>query len=256
MIVDHHDWILRSASASYTPKTLRLFCFSCAGGNAASYMPWQHALEPDIELCAIQLPGRGESLGAPTIRVFSELIAQLAPVVAREATLPFAFFGHSLGGLVAFELARCFQREGWGMPFKLLISGCDRPRDRRPPLRLHDFDDDARRQALREFGGTPPEVLDNRDLMNRAMPSIVGDFALLSDYRYHRGPPLETPISLLLGRDDQHVDPRTAMSWQDETIETLSTYWFDGGHFFIHSQRDAVIERVRSELTLWRDLCR
>jgi medium-chain acyl-[acyl-carrier-protein] hydrolase len=255
-MIDYHSWILQSTSASHIPKRLRLFCFSCAGGNAASFIPWQYALEPDIELCAIQLPGRGESLGAPTVRSFSELMARLAPAVAPAATLPFAFFGHSLGGLVAFELARRFQSDGGRMPFKLLIAGCDRPRHRKPTLRLHDLDDDARLQALREFGGTSPEILENRDLMDLAMPSIVGDFALLSDYRYNPGRPLDTPLTLMLGRGDQHVDRQTAMSWQEETLEPMTTHWFDGGHFFIHSQREAVIDCVRSELTQWNDLCR
>lgn len=255
-MIDYHSWILQSTSASRIPKRLRLYCFSCAGGNAASFIPWQYALEPDIELCAIQLPGRGESLGAPTVRSFSELIARLAPAVALTATLPFAFFGHSLGGLVAFELARRFQSDGRLMPSKLLIAGCDRPRNRKSPLRLHDLDDDARLEALREFGGTPPEILENRDLMERAMPSIVGDFALLSEYRYVQGPPLDKPLTLMLGCGDQHVDRQTAMLWQEETIDIMTTHWFDGDHFFIHSQREAVIDCIRSELTFRNNLCK
>lgn len=229
-------------------RRFRLFCFSYAGGSAAPYLAWQAALPPAVEVCAVQLPGRGPRLLEPPLRSMSGLVDVLAPVVAREADLPFALFGHSLGGLLAFELARHFQRNGMPMPQRLFVSASSAPGQRSNPKRLHALGDDALIEALRDYNGTPPAALADRELMALLLPAIRADFAVVDTYRYAAGAPLDIPISVLAGRQDRHVAPASLQGWQGETRAACTTHWFDGDHFFIHAQQRAVVDCIRAGL--------
>ncbi len=231
-------------------RRFRLFCFSYAGGSAAPYLAWQAALPPSIEVCAVQLPGRGPRLLEKPLRSMFQLVEVLAPIIAREADLPFAFFGHSLGGLLAFELARHCRRHWLPMPEHLFVSASSAPGQRRNPKRLHTLDDHALIEALREYNGTPPAALADRELMELLLPAIRADFAVVENYAYGEGAPLDIPISVLAGRQDNHVAPGSLQGWQGETTATCTTHWFDGDHFFIHAQQRAVIDCIRAGLTV------
>lgn len=240
-----NSWILRQSGGK---RRQHLYCFSYAGGNAASFIPWQAGLGSDIEVCAVQLPGRGARLDEPLQQSFSSLIMTLAHVIGRQSTLPYAFFGHSLGGLVAFELARYCQHHSLAMPNHLFVSGCDAPQHRSSFKRLHELGDDALLDALKDYNGTSLEALGNRELMALVLPAIRGDFALMSDYQYRPSPPMTLPITVLAGRGDKHVDSTTIWAWQKETVDACRINWFDGDHFFINSNRAAVLECLKSEL--------
>lgn len=238
-------WILRQPRPA--PR-LRLYCFSYAGGNAATYLPWQAELDAGIEVCAIQLPGRGARIAEAPYTSLAALVAALAPLVCARNTLPFAFFGHSLGGLLAFEVARYSQRHALPMPEHLFASGCDAPQYRSPPKRMHALPDAELIESLRGYNGTPPEVLAHRELMELLLPTIRADFSLAENYRYDPGAPLAIPITVLSGREDDHVDPGLVDQWQRETTAGCRIEWFDGDHFFINAQRGAVLACVGAEL--------
>ncbi|HYD78838.1 MAG TPA: alpha/beta fold hydrolase [Paucimonas sp.] len=239
------SWLMRQSAGG---RRFRLFCFSYAGGSAAPYLAWQTALPSFIEVCAIQLPGRGPRLAELPIRSLPQLIETLAPIIAREADLPFAFFGHSLGGLLAFELARHCQRHHLPMPEHLFVSASNAPRHRRANRRLHELDDDALIDALKDYNGTPPAALADRELMTLLLPAIRADFALVETYEYRQDVPLDIPITVLAGTNDKHVVSERLCRWQDETTEACSLRWFEGDHFFIHSNQDAVLDCIQDEL--------
>ncbi|AUH50743.1 thioesterase [Chromobacterium sp. ATCC 53434] len=244
----HHPspWILRHGGGP-RPR-LRLYCFPYAGGHAGIYTPWQGKLHPDVEICAVQLPGRGARFRDPGFKSLPPLIEELARELPLDGAVPFAFFGHSMGSLIAFELARRLQTLGRPLPRRLFVSGCDAPQHRQAPRGLHQLDDAGFIEALRDYQGTPAEILANRELMELLLPSLRDDFQLVESYRYHPGAPLTMPTTVLAGRDDRQRLPEQTEGWQRETTGPSRVHWFDGGHFFIASAREAVLARVNAEL--------
>jgi surfactin synthase thioesterase subunit len=240
-----NSWLLREPSGSHR---FRLYCFCYAGGNALCFKPWQKLLGPEIEVCAIQLPGRGARRGEAPYDSMPALVETLAHVIGRDSKLPFAFFGHSLGGLLAFELARYCQRYYLPMPKHLFASGCSAPQHRSPSKNLHKLSDDDLIDALREYNGTPPEILAHRELMALVLPTIRADFSLAENYQHKTSLPLPIPITVLAGTLDDRSSPDQAEGWKKETTNACRVQWFEGDHFFINPEQAAVVKCIGDEL--------
>ena len=228
---------------------LRLFCFPYAGGHAGLFTPWQAALAPHVEVCGVQPPGRGSRIREPFATAFAPLVEQIAGAIAQSADgRPFAFFGHSLGALLAFETARLGVRLGHPAPMRLFLSGSE-PAASRPPTRpLHVLPDDELLLELQKLNGTPVEALRNKEIMAFQLSILRADFALAHDYRYQSGPPLSMPISVLAGRADNLGGGADVSGWAKETTAESTVHWFDGNHFFINSHQDDVVARVRQDM--------
>jgi surfactin synthase thioesterase subunit len=229
-------------------RSVRLYCFAYAGGNAYGFSQWQFESMPLVEISAVQLPGRGARLQEIPITDFACLIDALVEVMARQPTVPFAFFGHSLGALVAFELTRRLRQSGMAVPARLIVSGCGAPRLRGPGEGLHLLDDAGLLAKLRELNGTPPEILAHQELMELLLPTIRADMELVDNYRYCTAPPLSMPITVLAGRQDE-FDVGEIECWSEETTAPCRVEWFDGDHFFINSARSAVLDCIGAELS-------
>jgi medium-chain acyl-[acyl-carrier-protein] hydrolase len=238
-------WLVRQPGTS---RPIRLYCFCYAGGSASSYANWQADLDPSIEICAIELPGRGMRFGEAPLTSLALVTETIAALISREST-PFAFFGHSLGALIAFEVARYMQQRGMTMPMHLFASGASAPQHRRPS-ELHLLDDDALIDKLREFEGTPPAVLENRELMELLLPMLRADFTMAETYSYRPGPRLSMPLTVLMGREDESSENGGAEGWRKESSGPVHIEWFDGGHFFIHPKRDEVLACVCDALRI------
>lgn len=213
------------------------------------FKSWQAALGPHTEICAIELPGRGSRMAEAPITSLPDLLAHLAQVLAGQDETPFMFFGHSLGGLIAFELARFCARYALPMPSRLIASGTNAPQHRNPPKNLHKMPDDELIEALGKYNGTPPEVLQHRELMELVLPTIRADFALSENYEYRVSPPLHIPITVYEGRLDDHIIVQQVAQWQKETSNRCSVHWFEGDHFFINSERSLLFECLQAELS-------
>lgn len=246
-------WIPRRSGAQ---RQCRLYCFSYAGGSALTFSGWQDAVDPALEICAIQLPGRGERFHEAPHRHLGELVRTLAEVIASDSDLPFALFGHSLGGLLAFEVSRFQMAHGLALAQHVFVSGCSAPRYRSPSRGLHLLEDAALLEALAEYQGTPAELLAHRELMELVLPTIRADFSLVEDYLYAARAPLTMPVTVLAGRTDQFDSPQQVQGWAEETVAPCRIAWFDGDHFFINGQRRAVIDCIEQDLEclLRRDL--
>jgi surfactin synthase thioesterase subunit len=257
------QWFVRQSNSKHR---LRLFCFSYAGGNATIYHPWQQAFHPEIEICAVQLPGRGRRLMQPPYTEFTRLVEDLAQVIVqlngqlngqlsgqanepeRPAVLPFAFFGHSLGALLGFEIARYFRHHHLPMPLHLFTSGCNAPQQRNPPKGMHLMSDSELIESLRRYNGTPNEILANRELMALVLPTIRADFRMVEEYVYQPAAPLSIPITVLAGRKDEYGSPAQAQAWQHQTQAPCELHWFEGDHFFIHPENAAVRSLLERKL--------
>jgi len=212
-----------------------------------AFLRWQSVLEPAVEVCAVELPGHGTRLREPLQTCWSDLLVAIFPQIASAATRPFAFFGHSLGGLVAFEMARYCRRRCCPGPACLFISGCSGPRDQ-SRKDLHLLADDALIEVLREFNGTPPEILANRELMEILLPVIRGDLILAETYQYDSADILDVPIKVLAGSRDPDIAMEQVKGWENETTNGCEIKCFEGDHFFIQTQQKAVIEYVKEVL--------
>ena len=162
--------------------------------------------------------------------------------------LPFAFFGHSLGGLLGFELAHHNLRHGLPMPRQLFISGCSAAQFRPAPKGLHLMSNADLLEELHKYNGTPPEVLAHPELMELILPTIRADFALAERYTYCHTRALDVPITVLAGKTDAIDSPDQIDGWQLETNMAFDVKWFEGDHFFINSERDAVLRYLNEQL--------
>jgi medium-chain acyl-[acyl-carrier-protein] hydrolase len=238
-------WLLRTPLAS---RKLRLYCFSYAGGSAHAYASWQAALGPEIEVCAVQFPGRGSRMAEKPYTSMQEVVVVLADLLTQQDRTPFAFFGHSMGALVALELARCCARHSLAMPLGLIVSGASAPQFEKPARNLHVLPDNELIDALRDYDGSPPEVLEHRELMELLLPMIRADFQLIETYRYRAGHPLDLALTVFVGDADAQAVQESAPHWQKETVGTCDVHRFKGGHFFINTDRDAVLSCLKTTL--------
>jgi medium-chain acyl-[acyl-carrier-protein] hydrolase len=231
-------------SVAGSPGRTRLFVFPFAGGIAASFLGWQALLGPAVELHVAQLPARGSRLFEPPLTDMDELVSRLAGAVADLADRPFGFFGHSLGALLAFEVARALRRAGSAGPRALWLCGAEGPQTRVVRRELHRLPDAALVEELRTFGATPAELLADPEMMELLLPGIRADFTLAERYTYTPEPPLDVPIHVLLGDRDGFVDIARAEGWARESTRRLSLQVFPGGHFFVEAHRVAIAAAI------------
>ncbi|GAA1939386.1 thioesterase II family protein [Amycolatopsis minnesotensis] len=229
------------------PGTTRLFCFPFAGGNGPAFKLWRSALAPDTEVWAVMLPARGPRLADPPVTSMAELVSHLADAIAKLTDKPFAFFGHSLGSLVAFETTRELRRRGLPLPQVLWASGAEGPRTREVKRHLHGLPHDEFIEALRGYNGTPAELLEHREIMELLYPALQADFGMAEQYEYREEPPLALPIHALYGHADPHVEYERVQGWAHETTHRLSLHGFDGDHFFLFPHQEAITTLVAAE---------
>lgn len=231
---------------------LRLVCVPYAGGAASVYRPWCRAVPNTVEVCAVELPGRGSRMQEAAFTSLTPLVRELTVAVEPILDRPFALFGHSMGGLIAFELARSLRRRGWPMPRHLFVSAVAAPGT--PPRRmlLHQATDPEIVSRLRALNGTPRELLDNNDLMALMVPVIRADFSVLETYAYQPEPPLETPITVFGGAFDPIVKPPTLTGWRDHSSAGVRFRFFPGDHFFLRTAVDEIVSTVTEDLGLTR----
>ena len=227
-----------------TRSRLRLFCFPYAGAGAVIYRAWSEALPADVEVCPVQLPGRGTRLMERPFTRMSELVEALAPALAPLLDKPFAFFGHSLGALISFELARRIRGQYGMHPVRLFVSAGRAPQIPHCDSPIHSLPEKEFMGELRRLNGTPTELLDHEELMQIMLPLLRADFEMYETYLYSTEPPLNCPISAFGGRSDHRVGNRDLEAWQAQTTRSFSLRIFPGDHFFL---REPLLLRALSQ---------
>jgi medium-chain acyl-[acyl-carrier-protein] hydrolase len=227
---------------------LRLFCFPYAGGGASIFSPWVRILPPEVEVVAVQPPGRESRLSEKPYSDMTELVDAMHRELRPHFDKPFAFFGHSNGGLMAFELARRLRREGRPGPVHLYVGGRPAPQVVRTEEPIHNLPEPEFLDALRRLKGTPEEILQNAEIMELIMPLLRADFSLGETYRYTHEPPLDVPISAYGGRRDDEVSVDEVEAWREQTTAAFRLQVFPGDHFFINGDRALVLAELSREL--------
>jgi medium-chain acyl-[acyl-carrier-protein] hydrolase len=222
--------------------------FSLCRRGAAVFRDAAECLPDHIEICAVHLPGRPPRMRDAPIARLADLVTAMTPAVRPALNLPFAFLGHSMGGLLAFELARTLRREGERAPLHLFVSACRAPQ--LPPAEspAHRLPDAAFIERLRNLGGTPEEMLDNPELMELFLPTLRADFAVSETYIHTPEPPLDCPISAFGGIDDVKVPRQDLAAWQVQTSGSFHIDMLPGAHFFLNSAPSSLYAVVAAAL--------
>lgn len=212
---------------------LRLICLPHSGGSPALFQQWPDTLPPDVEMHAVQLPGRGLRFRESPYQRLQPLVQALAAALAPVLTdLPFAFFGHSLGALLAFELTHALGPEL--QPRALFASACHAPQLLPTGERLHTLPRHELIQALKRINGTPPELFADADILDLILPTLRADMAVYETYVYRERGPLTCPIIACGGRDDTRVAPEQVEAWRQQAAGSFETHLFAGDHFYLH----------------------
>lgn len=229
---------------------MRLFCFPYAGGGASAYRAWAAHAPETLEVCPVQLPGRENRLREPLYTRLPALVASLHEVIRPFLDRPFAFFGHSLGAIIAFELARELRRRGGELPQQLFVSARLAPQDADPEPPMYVLPDDEFRAQLRKLSGTPEAILQNEELMAMLLPILRADFAINEAYVYAEEPPLSCPISAFGGHSDPKVSQGELERWHAQTSGSFSLRMQPGNHFFINSDPKRVVGAIAQDCGL------
>jgi medium-chain acyl-[acyl-carrier-protein] hydrolase len=224
---------------------MRLFCFSHAGMGASAYRLWPAALPVEIEMVAIQLPGRESRLRDAPYTSIASIVTALESTLPEQLAIPFAFFGHSMGAVVAFETARALERSGRPVPTHLFVSGRRPPRIPDPEPPMHTLPTaEFIAELQRRYGGIPAEVLEHADLMELLLPCVRADITALETHEFTPGPKLQIPISAFGGTHDVRTPRAHLEAWREETSAKFRLREFPGEHFYLTSQREALLADI------------
>ena len=229
---------------------LRLFCFHYAGGGALSFRNWPDNLPSSVEVCSVELPGRGFRLAEAAFTSLEPLVQAIADALLPHLDKPFTFFGHSMGGLVCFELTRILRRNYNLNPNHLFVSGHRAPQLPAPDPPIHNLPEPEFLTELRQLEGTPRQVLENVELRQLLLPTLRADFTVVETYAYTAEPPLDFPITAFGGLQDREVDCNQLDAWREQTNAAFSLYMLPGNHFFLHSAQSRLLTLLSQKLHL------
>lgn len=228
------------------PARLRLFCFPYAGGSALIYRGWQNYLPAGVAVWPVQLPGRGSRYKEPPYVSMPAAVSGVTAAIEPFLDVPFAFFGHSMGAMMSFELAHAVNEKFRVRPKHLFVSGSGGPHLPRTTANIHDLPDDQFIKRLKELNGTPPEVFDNPELMLMMMRTLRADFEIAETYPRFFGPLLDCPITAFGGQDDGLVLREDLEAWKFQTTNSFNSWILPGDHFFLQTS-DAIVLRILSQ---------
>ncbi len=223
---------------------LRLYCFHHAGGSASEFTRWHRYLPEDVDVCAVQLPGRGARIKEPPHTRMGPLVAELAGQIGTD--VPMVFFGHSFGALVAYELARALVEAGGPAPRHLFLSARPAPGLVTHRGSIHDLPEEEFLDVMdRRHGGVPGELREHPELRGMVLPYFRADYEVIETYRPAAAAPVPVAATVLGGTDDP-IPLEQLEAWREHLSGPFGLRMFPGDHFYLRPHRSAVLNLVRA----------
>ncbi|HEV3321526.1 MAG TPA: alpha/beta fold hydrolase [Solirubrobacteraceae bacterium] len=245
------------ATAAWLPLTGRpsaiaqVFCMPHAGGGTTSFQGWEAYLPAQIALVPVRAPGRELRFTEPPFAHITPLVQALQAAIVSALDRPYVLLGHSLGALIAFELARTLRRSDAPSPLGLIVSGYPAPQLPRERLAAHRLPDAALKHVLCELGGVADEVLANDELLSLFLPLLRADLAVDESYEYESQTPLEVPIVAFAGEDDRVAHPADVACWREQTSSAFRMHLLAGGHFSCYEEAPRFLRLVEMHVSHW-----
>ena len=216
-----------------------ILCFPFAGGNKYSFQKFQEFVPETFEMVTYELPGRGVRQAEPLLRDMNTIVSDALIWAVKYLDMPYVIYGHSMGGLIGYELIKKLIRESMPLPLHLFVTGCGGPGSMRKTqnYRLPKADFIA---VLKELGGVTSEIVKNEQIMDYYDPVLRADFQAIEEYGYTENPPLEIPVTCLIGSHDM-VSYQEALTWRQETNAKVDIKKIPGDHFFIEDYYEEIL---------------
>ncbi len=227
---------------------ITLICFPYAGGGGNIFVPWKEYMPASVELIAVNFPGRGMRMNETPFTQVDTLLPALSNALLPHLQKPFIFFGHSLGALIAFELAHYLRQHYNKEPVHLMPAGRRAPHVEKKQPPIYHLPEKEFIQEVERLNGTPKEVLENPELMELVMPTLRADFEMAETYQFVEKGKLTCPISFYYGLQDKVKNQDNHAAWSQHTNNTYQSYAFPGDHFFLHTDKRQLLEQLHKDL--------
>jgi len=245
-IVTENKWLVQLDSSA--SANLHLYCFPYAGGSSNIFRRWPLYVPPKVKVIPVELPGHGKRLTEEPITDLAHIVEEMGVSIGEELRAPFAFYGHSMGALLAFELTRYLGHHALPLPRHLFVSAHLAPHNSSDREVIYDLPENDFVRRIRDMNGTPAEVLENKELRDLFLPLLRADFRVCETYSYLDHPTLDIPITAFCGEDDADVTPSGMQEWRNHTLESFQLQIVPGGHFFIHSEEQKFHHILREKI--------
>lgn len=243
------EWVIRPRKEPSGSR--RLFCFPYAGVGASAYRSWVEEASPDLELNFVQYPGRENRIRERPFTRITVLAAAIADAISPLVDRSYAFYGHSVGGKIAFEVVRELRRRETNLPSHLFVGACQAPQIAWSYPELHLLDEEAFIAEMQcRYGGVPTQILDDPELRALLIPTLRADVELLETYSYRPEPVLACDIAVFRGSKDSTVETDSLEAWAEQTNRSFRICGVDGGHFFLQTARREILRTMEGQLAV------
>lgn len=232
-------------------RKIKLFCLPYAGGSSSIYSRWNKCLSDFIEIYPIEFAGRGKRYSDSLYENFGQAVNDIYKLIEKDIAMSpaYSIFGHSLGGLIAYELIHKIIQEGKPQPEHIFFSGAKAPNFERNKNKIHELPDNEFMQKIIELGGTPREVIENKELQEIVLPILKADFRINETYKYtEKEQKIGCDITVLYGKHE-NVKNDEITEWRNYTSGKCGIYMLEGNHFFINTHTDDVIAIINKVLS-------
>lgn len=232
---------------SQTETQLNIFFFSHAGGGTLAFRTWQKYLPASTGCYFTQLPGREQRIGESPFQRLEPLIQELGRAILPYVDTPFVFFGHSMGALIGFELARELRRNKLPLPSHLFVAACAAPQIKDWHAPIHALSDSDFLKQVSAYAMLPSEILADKEAMQIILPSLRADFTLCETYHYLPEESLACPISAFGGITDSYVAYEEIAAWRMQTSASFTMRMFPGNHFFLPEAKEQLLQILSAD---------
>ena len=231
-------------------KKIKLFCFPYAGASAAVYSSWKEYIQDEIQLVPVELAGRGKKIHEPLYETVDNAVTEILERLKGDLSdQPYAFFGHSMGAMLAHELVDRIKLLGLPTPVHVFFSGRSAPSVRPgADKKYHLLNETDFKEKVLSLGGTPPHFFEHPELMNLFLPVLRNDFRLCSnDFSERHRVPIDSPITVFIGKEED-ITAEGVDAWKNHTSLWCRIYYFRGGHFFINDFTEEIVRIINETL--------